>query len=304
MVATTKAFSANQFLFVLDGKVEAGFIRAVSGGSVKGEIVEEGLGSDLLKAKHIGVLQVEPIKLELGMAMSKPMLGWIKRSWEKDFARHSGAIIHADFDYREQMVQEFFDSLVTETKFPELDARSKEPAYLSVSIQPESIKFKKGGGQKIQSTSSRNQKRWTASSFELDIDGIDCAGVSKIDSFTVKQKVKQIHYGTGRFPEIEPTGLEFGNLTFYVSLAHADDWLEWFDDYVLQGAREEEAEKDGHLTFLDQSGSETLFSIQLQRIGIHTFQIDASKANSDDIKRVKVECYVESMKLEFGSGLD
>lgn len=299
-----RAYPANQFVFILDdGKADGGLIRSVSGGGVRGEIVEEGLGNDFHHAKHVGVVELEAITLEMGMALSGPFLEWLRASWRKEFSRMNGEIIHADFDYRERVSQSFRDALITETKFPSLDGGSKEPAYLTVSLQPEHCKLEKGNNQVVRGVDSPKQKLWTASSFRLDIDGIDCSHVNKIDGFAVKQKVKQFHTGEDRFPQIEPTGLEFPNLTIYLALDYAADFIDWHDEYVMQGAKENVSEKNGSITFLSQDTSSDLFSIVLYRVGICNLEIEKSSAASDDIKRCKIELYVESMDLKFGSGM-
>ena len=303
-MALKRAYPANQFVFVLDdGTAEAGVIRSVSGGGVRGEVVEEGLGNDLHHAKHVGVVELEPITLELGMALSKPFLNWIKDSWNKKFSRLNGEIIHADFDYKERLTQSFQQALITETKFPTLDGSSRDPAYLTVSLQPEYVEIKPGSGGSVRASDSTKQKMWTASSFELDIDGLDCTHVSKIDGFSVKQNVRQFHTGESRFPEIEPTSLEFGNVTIYMALDYATDFINWHKEYVVKGAKEHESEKNGTISFLDQSGTKELFSVVLYRVGVCNLEIDKSQAGSDDIKRCKIELYVESMDLEYGSGM-
>lgn len=299
-----RAYPANQFVFVLDdGSATADVIRSVKGGGIRGEIIEEGLGNDLHHAKHVGLVEAEPITLELGMALSKPLLEWIKRSWKKNFTRLNGEIIHADFDYNERLSQAFFRALVTNTTFPTLDGSSRAPAYLTVSLHPEDIQIKPGNGKRVKSSSSTKQKLWTESNFELDITGIDCTHVSKIDSFSVTQNVRPFFSGEARFAEIEPTSLKFDNLTIYMALEYAKDFIKWHRDYVVDGRREDESEKNGSITFLDQSGQRSLFSVVLNRVGIFNLEVDHSEAGSDQIKRCKVELYVESMDLEYGDGM-
>jgi hypothetical protein len=300
-----RSYPANQFLFQLDDdRPEAGLLRSVSGGSVKGAIVEEGVGNDLHHIKHVGVIEIEPIKLELGMALSRPFLTWIEDSWSYKFSRRNGAIIHADFDYRERASQWFYNGLITETRFPTLDGSSKDPAYLEVTLLPEKMEIKQGDGKRIGGTVSASQKKWLASSFSLDIDGVDCSHVNKIDSFSVTQGTRQLYTGESRYPEIEPTKITFANLTLYMALDHAGDFIKWHREYVVDGQNENQAEKNGRLEFLGPDANEVLFAIDLQNLGICALSIDDSKAEKQDIKRCKVELYVESMKLDYGSGID
>ena len=56
------------------------------------------------------------------------------------------------------------------------------------------------------------QKQFLPSNFRLEIDGLDCTKVSKIDSFTVKQPIQTDDIGDKRDYKKEPGKLEFPNL--------------------------------------------------------------------------------------------
>jgi hypothetical protein len=130
-----------------------------------------------------------------------------------------------------------------------------------------------------------------------------CKHINKVDSISVKQKVKPFHFGTQRRPQIEPSTVEFGNITLYLAAAHAEPFIKWHHDYVVEGARDTTQEKAGHLTFIGPGKDQRkLFSIDLDHIGIFSLSIEKSEANADAVKRVKVELYVEEMKLKYGSG--
>lgn len=72
-----------------------------------------------------------------------------------------------------------------------VDASSKEPVYLTVKFQPELTRCKKGSGKVVASPAitTTQQKIWTSSNFRLEISGLDCTKVKRVDSFTVTQKV-------------------------------------------------------------------------------------------------------------------
>jgi hypothetical protein len=146
------------------------------------------------------------------------------------------------------------------------------------------------------------QKMWLPSQFRLSIDGIDCSRVAKIDSFSVKQNVKQLYVGSSRYPELEPTGIEFGNLSLTVGLAYADDFLRWYEAYVVRGDRDLRQERQGSIEFTGPFGA-PLFTVALNNVGIFNLGIEKSEAGSDSVKRCKVELYVESMDLEYEVGL-
>ena len=298
-----RPYSGGHFVFVLDGAPVPGYLRSVEGGVVKGEVVDETVGPDFTHFKHLGTVEVEPLSLELGMSMSRPILDWIRASWKRDFGRKTGAVIHTDFEFHSQIEQWFEDALVVETTFPALDGASTDPAYLTVKLQPERVQLKPGKREPVRGVYSPMQKHWSPSNFRLNIDGLDCSHVAKIDSFSVKQNVVQLRVGSSRYPELEPTGIEFGNLSVTIGLAYADDFRKWYEEYVVRGDKDTRQERQGSIEFLGPHGVETLFTVNLQNVGIYGFTIEKSEANSDSTKRCKVDLYVESMDLEYGAGI-
>ncbi|HKE16468.1 MAG TPA: phage tail protein [Kofleriaceae bacterium] len=300
MTVDRKSYSAGHFLFQIDGGGDGpAYLKSVTGGMVKGAVLEDQAGPVSTQFKHLGAVEIEPIQLEVGMALSKPLLEWIRGSWQRQFSRRSGSIIHADFDFKTKLEQWFSDALITETKFPTLDGSAKEPAYLGVTLHPENVETKKGDGHVLRANHGMFQKLWQPSNFRLDIQGIDCRYVNKIDSFAVTQKVKQLYTGPARFPELEPTAVEFSNIIVYMALEHASDFTNWYDAFIMKGAKDTKQERDGFIEFLGPDTSTVLFTVNLNRLGIHRLSIEKSDANAEQIKRCKVELYVESMDLEY-----
>ncbi len=305
MTLTSRSYSSGHFHLTLDGYDDAGYLRSVSGGDIKGNIIEEKVGPDYTQFKHISTIEISPVQIEVGMAVARPLFDWIKASWNKDYQRKHGLITHATFDQNAMLEQEFTDALITETAFPALDGSSKEPAYLSVKFQPETMDLRKAKGTKLSpSKMPPVEKLWLPSNFQLEIDGLDCSHVNKIDAITVKQKVKIFHTGAERTPQIEPTGIDFGNITIYMAAAHAEPFMQWHQAYVVKGDKDTKHEKQGAIHFLSpqRKGPTNLFSITLQNLGIYSLAIEKSEANAEQIKRIKVELYVEKMDLEYGDG--
>ena len=296
----SKSYSAGHFLFKIDeGGEGAAYVKSVSGGMVKGAVLEDQAGPSSTQFKHLGAVEIDPIQIEIGMALSKPLLEWIRGSWRRQFSRRNGSIIHADFNFKCKHEQWFEDALITETKFPTLDGSAKEPAYLGVTLHPERVKDVKGDGSSVQGNHGQHQKLWQPSNFRLDITGIDCRYVNKIDSFAVTQKVKPLYTGSQRFPELEPTGIDFSNIIVYLAAEHAGDFMNWYQEFIVRGDKDTKQERDGFLEFLGPDSETVLFTVNLNRLGIHRLSIEKSEANTEQIKRVKVELYLESMDLAY-----
>ena len=301
-----RAYASGHFEFNLDGSPTAAWIKSVEGGAVKSEVITENVGSDDLAFRHTSTLAFDPITLNVAMSAAKPFLEWIKDSWSKKFARRTGSIVHADFNLKAQFEQSFQDALITEVGFPALDATSKETAYLTVKMQPEQLSLKSASGS-LKGTENKDvkAKMWSPSNFKLTIDGVDCSKVRKIEAITVKQKVTQLYFGASRVPEIEPTGIEFPNMSLTLPAAYAQDFIKWHNEFVITGDKDTKQIKTGYIEFLDAQNKNTIFTIDLDGVGIHNLSIEKSDANAEDLKQVKVELFVDFMELKLGdSGFD
>src|ERR1044071_544227 len=245
---TTKSFTSGHFELQIDGPKTTTLLRNCAGGWVKAGVIDDPVGPAAHRVKHLGPVEVDPMTVEFGLSGSTPVLKWIQGSWNRKWSRRSGQITHADFNLKQTFEHWFYDALLLEATFPTLDANSKEPAYLKCKFQPETVRTisTPSSGITMASNFHPEQKRWTPSAFRLRIDQFDgMEYTSKIDSMTIKQGVKKMFTGKDRFPQIEPTSLQFPNIVGYISLAHADRLLKWHDDYVVKGQKDPSGQLSG-----------------------------------------------------------
>lgn len=303
MTVQKRSYTAGHFELVIDGHVSTAYLKSVEGGFVKAQPVDEPVGPENQRIKHSSVADIEPFTIDLGFAGSGDIMRWIQASWRKDFNRRNGQISHADFNLKKTFEHEFYDALITETTFPALDGSSKDAAFMKVKIQPERVVSRKVSGDKaVRGTVTTKQKLWLPSAFRFNIDGIDeMRYVNKLESFTIKQGIKKLYTGEDRFPQIEPTKIEFPNLSGTISVEYADKLMQWYQDYVVKGQNDVKAQKTGSIEFLSPDKKSTIFAINLYEVGLLTFQILQSSANADQIKRAKFEMYVGRMDID-GSG--
>lgn len=295
---TKRAYSAGHFELRIDGMPSSGHVKSVEGGWVKQNTIDEQVGADIARVKHATNVEVDPITIEVGMSQVDFLLHWINQSWQKKFARHNGMLIHADFNYKAQFHQEFFDALIEETAFPTLDASSKDALYLKVKLRPETVKLAAGDNHAISGAYKGRQKMWSASAFRLVIDGVETRNINKIEGFAVKQGIKPIATGAARFAQLEPTKLDFPDLKCHMSLQHASAVFDWYKKTVIDGVKDSAATREGAIEFLSQDRKDVLLRIKLTEVGIKGFNIPKSEANQDQIKRCSFDLYVGSMELE------
>jgi hypothetical protein len=276
-------------------------LRSVDGGGVKADVVAQQVGGMAVRAKHIGLPQPEPISISVGMSMSKSFWTWLEKAWDGEIIRKTGAVQTCDRDLNVLHEQSFDGALVTETGFPALDGSSKDPGYITVKFLPETTRHKMTSGNKARGIFSKQQKLWSPQNFRLDIDGLDCTRVNKIEAFTIKQNTKRLECGPKREYELEPTSLEFPNLTVTTSMATAKTWIDWHKSFLIDGVNDVTKEKAGSITFLSPKG-EDLLTIELSGLGISNLAPDKGDASTDSIKRIKVELYCEEMNLKYVGG--
>lgn len=300
MALDTRSFVGRYFSLTVDGQ-DAGLIRGVEGGGIKGDLIAQQVGGQPHRIKHINNPVIEPFSVQLGMSMSQGFYDWIAASWAGDCQRRNGAVIIYDNDFKPRFEYSFTEALILETTIPTLDASSRDPGFMTVKFQAETAENKfDPGGSRMGRRAPGVQTQWLPSNFRLEIDGLDVQRVSKIDSITVKQNVKPMSCGPDWMYQIEPTSLEVPNLTVYVAMASAQPFYDWHKSFVIDGQNGPENEKNGCITLLNPELSKELFTIDLKRVGILNIVAEKSDTAGDaQIKRAKVEMYVEEMAFSF-----
>jgi hypothetical protein len=292
--------TAGHFQLTIDGHKSTAYLKSVDGGHVKSSVMDEPIGHGNQKIKHTSVAEIEPITIDFGFAEAGDVLKWIQDSWRHEYGRRSGEILHANFDLRPTYLYQFYDALLLETVFPALDGNSKDAGYLKIKIQPERmIEQKKLDGPPLDGKMGSKQKLWSLSSFRLVIDGIpEMAYVNHIDSFTVKQGVKKMYTGIDRFPQLEPTKLEFPHISGTLAAGYCDALIKWHEQTNHKGANDPSVQKHGAIEFLGPDKHTVLYRIELYEVGLFSFSTSASSGNAEQIKRVKFEIYVGRMDLD------
>jgi hypothetical protein len=289
--AGARAYGAASFFLELDG-AKSGFFKSVDGGAISAEVIESPTAHGINKS--IGAPQYEEFVVRHAFSGGVPMLNWISDFFDGQQAAHEGAIIAADFNLDEKSRRSFAGALITEVSIPACDGSSKEPAFMTVKFSPEVIKNQASKGGKLK-TDGKKQKQWLPSNFRLSLPGVDATGVVRIEAFTVKQPSGAEQAGHARLQVKEPGKVEYPNLRLSISAAHANDFIQWHEDFVIKGNSSEKPE--GTLSLLAPDLSEELARVSLKNIGI--FRLEPSSNSTDAIATVVVDLYVEKMQIDF-----
>ncbi len=283
-------FNAGRFGLDLGNGWEA-LVKSVDGGNIVGDVVREVASAPYYQKKHIGNVKYEDVTLKIGLP-SKGVYDWLTGTLAGQFTRKTFWLSTLDANFVETARRQFNNALISEVGFPSLDGSSKDAAYMTIKLAPESIEDRPASGKTVTLDASK-QKSWLQSNFRLELKSAATARVSKIDAFTIKQTVVTDVIGEER----EPGKLEFPNVVASVSSLDAKSWEAWHRDFVIQGNNGEAAEQAGAIVFLDSLLLKEIARIDLGHVGIFKVAPDRPDASTDTISRIKAEMYVETMKF-------
>lgn len=289
----SRGYAAANFGLKLDG-IQAGALKSVEGGAAVGEVVVERMGPDQVSKKHLGGVKYEDLSFEVSFD-SKSVTDWIAATWKGSSARKSGSVVLSDYNYSVRGEREFKDAIITATTIPALDAGAKDPAFLKVTIAPESVREIAGSG-KAETSSKSAQKLWRASNFRFEMGDLETF-VKRIESFTIGQKVTESGVGEERIATKQPATLEFPNLKISMLDRPSPNWEKWKDEFLLKGNSGEAQEKNGAIVFLDASLKNELGRINLFNCGLIRLGADRQEAMKEKAATVSADLYCERMEL-------
>jgi hypothetical protein len=265
------------FALRLDG--ETTLLDGAAGGEIFADVIEDVSGPAPVIKKHLAQPEFEDITVDVGLAMSDALFDWIAAAWTAGDQPKDGALLAVDQKFEIRTERQFTAARIAATTIPALDAASKAMPPLSIALTPASVTLTPGAG-KLQ-FGNLKQRLWHASHFRLDIDGLDCSKVSRIESFTV--------------PGVVSGKVDFPELAIAVAAVSAATWMAWFQDFVINGNNGEAAEKSGQITFLLPNLKTALATIDLHGLGI--FRLEAVSGDPNQIARMVAGLYCEQMSL-------
>lgn len=301
-----RTFASARFVLELDGQ-RVGVLHSVDGGHLKSEPIGEQVGGEGMVSRYPGRQKFDDITLQLGASMSPGFWKWIQKSIDNRYERRNGAIIACDFDGRERARRTFKEALISEIQFPAADAKTKNPALITVKISPEYIEYKRAdASNKTQANGTlTKQKLWVPQNYSLTLECLPkdiTRHVVKIDAITVKQNVVVNPVGHELWPRKEPGRIEYPTLSVYVPEAYSKNWVKWFEEFVGNGNHQAANETTGSLVYLASDCVTELMTLQFRGLGITGVTFDKHEAGGEPIRCVKVDLYTESMSFSAGNG--
>jgi hypothetical protein len=296
MAAGPSVASSRHFVMSLDDHTTR--LRNFEGGNIEGEVETFDRGPQQTALKHISAIRFEPFTIGVGLSMGAPLADWITTSLDLAHTRKDGFVVTA-LDGKAQSYCHFKHTLIEEITVPTLDATSREPAYLKVRFQPEEITYGQGDDAVFESGVDIRQKNWLGANFRLRLGDLPCQRVSKIDAFTIRQRIVESNVGqllSG--PTKEPINIEYPNIKVTFAAADVGPWQEFFSKFVIRGQNDQDNEIHGTLEFLDPALQDILGSVTFSQVGIFSLKPTGIDANGEASPQYVAELYVEKMTLD------
>jgi hypothetical protein len=289
--------STTQFAFLeLDGAF-MGLLPSAQGGDAFADVITERMGTDNIQHKHISGVKYSDITVTSDLPLAGGLANWLSDSLATKFQRKSGAIVIADHNFIERSRLNFFNALLSEVGIPALDAASKDAAKLTIKFTPETTKFVQANGGKVGGTLPKTH-HFIASNFRLEIDGLDCRKVTKIDSFSATLVTELVRMGDSGAQRVVPVTWNFSNLHITLPEAAAKSFIDWHEDFVIKGNNGNDKVRAGSLTLLASDLKTVLARINFSHIGIFNLTRPAVVSGTTaGIRKITVDLYFETMQF-------
>ncbi len=210
------------------------------------------------------ILPANEFQIELGMGPIPGSLRDLMNSFiTGQSVKKSGSFIAADMNTNVNSKINFKNSLISEISFPGMDAKSKNtPMTISLKFKPEEISFKKETDKITEPLKPDNKKQWMPSNFKIEIEGLPCNEIKRVESFKITQKNVEEKIGPVKNNKIVPGKMEYPNLVFYVPDFDSESWKYWFSNFEKQKVTEE---KKGSIRYFDNN-SKQVFALSFKNI--------------------------------------
>ena len=270
----------------------AGFLKKFDGLQMEADVVTNDLGPGNIQKKHVANIRWTPAKATIGIGMGQEMYGVIRRAFAAEQQPFDGALLMADVNYKIQSSLNFTGATLSSLTFPKLDGSSKDPGYLDLEWEAETVRWLKGDNADLRRPSAAAQKAWRCSNFHFEMGSLPCSRVATVDSFTWKRTVAPALIGG---PIERQVWVTVPNIAVEVSMADFDAWLQAATKWFVEGNHEEKDEMSGAIVFLAPDMKAEIGRVTLKNCGFAKFARGPFEANSDKIARFSCEFYVEEM---------
>jgi len=184
-------------------------------------------------------------------------LGYLKPQLSSFFAgrdqKISGEIYLLSRNENVKEIVEFFDAHISSITMPAFDASGDGTTEHYFTVKFAEGRIEPIATNKLKQTVKPVSKKWQNFNFKFELGSLPCERVTKIDSFTVRQRASGSR----------PAQLEFPNLTIHIPADDGPAWQDWQRSFVIEGKC---SPLEGKITLLGSDGRKKLAVFRLSNV--------------------------------------
>ena len=216
-----------------------------------------------------------------GFGMGMDFDRWVVDMVGQNSSPKDGTLLTTDVNRNVTSARAFQHALITELTIPTCDAQSRTPGSLALSFTAGTATDVVPAG--TVTSPATQQKAWLTSNFRLEINGLDCTKVSKIETITITSH----GFNADRQPLIQ-----YPNLAITFAASTLSSWKTWFDAFMVSGT----GQKFGSLALLASDLTE-LAVLRFHNVGIFRLDPEPESASADAVVRARAELHVNTMSF-------
>ena len=192
-----------------------------------------GPGGTARLAANVGLTNFDA-ELDLPTAPG-PLLDWVLSLTTGRVLPMDGAglVLDANFGLRRRVL--WTEGLLTQLRWPVLDAQDKTPLALGLAWTPGAVAYAPVAGEQVRLPPVKGAKRLLACNFRLAGLPFDGASVSRVALPTVQARVASENTGQARVPQRHLASVDLGEVAVSVNSRGRDEALAWVLKAVADG---------------------------------------------------------------------
>lgn len=291
------SYAGGNFLLEIDG-TRCGFLQSFEGGNMIAEVHSHKSGVSNFEKKNVTTVKWGAVKFKTGIGMSKAVYEWMQAAFDMGVLYKSGAVTVANFDFKSERRMDLMDMLMTKVTMPAFDGDSKETGYFDIEVMPQSVRWLKESGGDLRGEQGTKQKLFHCANFRLELGGLPCTRVNKIEGLSWECKTTLDAVGEKREYSLHPTATSVSDFTLHISMADLDAWANKAKSWFIDGNTSENDELTGAIVMLGPDMKKELGRIELMNVGLKEFIGNPKlEARTEKVARFQVKCYAERIKL-------
>jgi len=293
------ALPVQRFTVKVDKAAGLGYPTKVEGGHFKAEKMTLADPTSNVPTLAIGNYSVDPLSMTFSGFVGAGIAKILEQAFLLQPEPTNGVVSRCDPTGKVVETLTFNEAWLSELSFSAYKADGKEPASMTVKLDPTTTETAFGGGGAEKLERGPGAKLWQTSNFKCEIDGLPTFFRS-VELPTFTQKIIAEPWGHTRHPVKVPGSFTCSDLKLTIPLKYRDPWQAWAKQVIHDGeVAHDKAEKGGIFTALAPNLKDELFHIEFKGCSIMSLSSEAQTADGSATASVVATLYVTEARIKF-----